>query len=360
MVSSFCALAGGAEIVTITAENGAQQPQLAVDAEGTVHVTFGSAGEVFYTNSVDGGASYREPWKVASVASLALGRRRGPRIAAAAASIVIAAIGGSTTDGAGGDLFAWSSPDKGESWHGPVRVNDVDASAREGLHGLAAGPDGQSFCAWLDLRNNRTQIFGSRSTDGGRTWTENMLVYKSPDGTVCECCHPSVAFDETGTLYVMWRNWLGGHRDMYVASSHDGGATFEQAAKLGRQSWPLNACPMDGGGIAAIGAEEFAAVWRRDQDVILTRGRLADEQQLGVGQQPWLAADRDGIYAAWLANRGRELQTFNSRSGRTTGLEDNAQYPVIAARPGSGGPVVVGWETNDRDHSVIRIKTIIP
>ncbi|KAJ3054740.1 hypothetical protein HK102_011471, partial [Quaeritorhiza haematococci] len=48
----------------------------------------------------------------------------------------------------------------------------------------------------------------------------------------------------------MWRNSLKGARDLFLADSSDGGRTFSPAEKLGRGTWPLNACPMDGGAVA--------------------------------------------------------------------------------------------------------------
>ena len=48
----------------------------------------------------------------------------------------------------------------------------------------------------------------------------------------------------------MWRNSLDGARDMFVSESRDGGRTFSNARKLGSGTWPLKACPMDGGHLA--------------------------------------------------------------------------------------------------------------
>ena len=39
--------------------------------------------------------------------------------------------------------------------------------------------------------------------------------------------------DGSNDVYVMFRNALGGNRDMYVARSRDGGKTFGAAAKVG-------------------------------------------------------------------------------------------------------------------------------
>jgi hypothetical protein len=57
---------------------------------------------------------------------------------------------------------------------------------------LAADTD-NCFAAWLDLRDKHNKIFSAKSIDGGHAWSKNIMVYASPDTTVCECCKPSVA-----------------------------------------------------------------------------------------------------------------------------------------------------------------------
>lgn len=108
---------------------------------------------------------------------------------------------------------------------------------------------GAVFVTWLDLRDGGTELWSAVSPDGGATWGDNTRVYQSPAGHICECCHPSAAMDGKGRVAVMWRNWLGGSRDMYAAMSDDYGKTFAPAQKLGSGTWKLNGCPMDGGAI---------------------------------------------------------------------------------------------------------------
>ena len=43
-----------------------------------------------------------------------------------------------------------------------------------------------------------------------------------------------------------------------------------------------------------------AAVWRRDQEILLVESTTSQEQKLGRGVQPWLAANDQGLYAVWL------------------------------------------------------------
>ena len=94
-----------------------------------------------------------------------------------------------------------------------------------------------------------------------------MRVYQSPDGHICECCQPVAAVDAQGRVAVMWRNWLGGTRDLYLTTSADGGKTFAAAQKLGTGTWKLNGCPMDGGAVAFNPLGKPLAVWRRKKAV---------------------------------------------------------------------------------------------
>ena len=167
---------------------------------------------------------------------------------------------------------------------------------------MSAGRDGTLFAAWLDLREGKMALYGAKSSDGGVTWGANVRIYQSPDGHICECCHPSVALAPDGTIYAMWRNWLGGSRDLYLATSKDGGTTFHES-KLGEGSWPLNACPMDGGGVALDATGHPLTAWRRDGSVFLDRPG-ARESEVGHGKDPSIAAGRDGAWVAWSTPAG--------------------------------------------------------
>lgn len=114
-----------------------------------------------------------------------------------------------------------------------MRVNDKADSAREGLHAMAAGKDGSLWCVWLDLRFKKSEIYAARSIDGGESWEPNIRVYQSPDGSVCQCCHPSVIVQGT-KLVIMFRNLLSGHRDMYVIDAQH---TAADSSPLVRITW---------------------------------------------------------------------------------------------------------------------------
>lgn len=320
----------------------ARQPQVAVDAAGRFYVAFGVGNSLRCAVSEDGGASFRTS-EVGSVPALALGMRRGPRIATSGATVCVTAIGGEAGGGRDGDLLAWRSVDGAKSWTGPIRVNSVEGSAREGLHAMAAGTDGRLFAAWLDLRSGATELYGASSTDGGASWGDEVLVYHSPDRFICECCHPSVAFGPDGVLYAMWRNQLRGARDLYLARSTDGGATFEGAEKLGRRTWILNACPMDGGAVAAGPDGAIETIWMRAGETFRARPGTA-EQPLGRGVQPWAAWGEAGPYLVWLEQRPGRLLVLEPGSEHPRSLAERASDPTVGAAVSGEGPAFAAWE----------------
>jgi hypothetical protein len=313
------------------------QPQPATDRDGRIYVAFGAGTTVYVARSTDEAKSFDAPVAVGELEKLALGRRRGPRIAVTDGAVVVSAISHDS-----GNLIAWRSDDHGRTWTGPVRVNNVDGSAREGLHAMAAGA-GQFYCTWLDLRSGSTEIFGARSDDGGQTWQANVRVYRSPGGTVCECCHPSVAFGPDDELHVMFRNSLDGCRDMYLATSSDGGRTFPQVRKLGRGRWELDACPMDGGAVAVDADGAVITVWRRQNQIFRTVGKQP-EQLLGEGDQPWIAMTNHGVWYAWQSPSGRQLWLQGPGQSEPHAVADGASHVAIATAADGTAPVILTWE----------------
>ncbi len=315
----------------------ASQPQLAATTDGQVWLTFGRGQEIFVARSVDAGATFDTPMRVAALPSLMLGRRRGPRIAAHGDTITVTAMAG--------ELFSFCSKNAGKTWTGPVRVNDVPGSAREGLNGLAIAPDGRLFTLWLDLRGERTQLFSAESADGGATWSANRLVYRAPPGnTVCECCHPSAQFNARGDLAVMWRNAIDGVRNMWSAVRPAGATAFGAPAQIGEGTWPLKACPMDGGAIVTD-RETFRSVWMRAGDVYFcTPG--ASEEKVSVGGQPVAAFVGETLVLAW--QQGADLWVLRKSGASAPPVRHaaKARFPSLIALPDGRGAVLAYEQTN--------------
>lgn len=105
----------------------------------------------------------------------------------------------------------------------------------------------------------------------------------------------------------MWRNLIDGNRDMYVATSKDEGERFGSAKKLGIDSWQLDACPMDGGDIAANSNGDLLTVWRRDRSIYSAGHGLKLEKFLGRSEQPSIVAASSKYFITWVDRRAGGL-----------------------------------------------------
>jgi hypothetical protein len=323
-----------------------RQPQLAAGKELTALV-FGSGNSIWFSRSSNNGQTFSMPREIAQVPVLALGRHRGPRVVLAGNAIVVSAVYG-TALATGphahglpqdGDLVAWRSTDKGKTWSQPVVINDVSGAAREGLHAMAAGEGGQVAAVWLDLRAKGTRLYGAYSQDAGKTWSKNVLIYESPGGTICQCCHPSLVSSGKDTYAVMFRNAVDGSRDMYWSEWKISGAV-SAPRKLGEGSWALEACPMDGGGLAREG-NGIVSAWRRDHTVFLAAPG-GKEEALGEGKDVTLAASAKGAYVAWTNTTGVQLQEPGEKL--PVALSPTGSFPALIALP--DGSALAAWEQN--------------
>jgi hypothetical protein len=346
---SISALVARAELETIDVADGVE-PQVALGDAGTLYVVYGKDKQILFTASHDSGKTFSKPVKIAEPPMLPLGMRRGPRIAVTTNAIVVTAITAQNPKKRqDGDINAWRSTDGGATWEDAGRVNDMIASAREGLHDLASDGENRLLCAWLDLRNdNKMQLYASLSRDGGVSWEENTRVYQSPDGHICECCHPSAAFDRKGNVYVMFRNWLDGNRDMYVTRSIDA-KKFSEPTRLGLIGWKLNACPMDGGDLTIDPNNQPVAIWRQKNEIFLSLADSADHL-VGAGRQPVVAVNQSGTYMAWVGQTGDLVVQL--ASGQPHEIAKYVSDPVLITAPESKSTYCL-WESRGKILSTI-------
>ena len=305
-----------------------RQPQMAMQGR-TVLLTYGAADRIYFTSSTDDGRTFRPPVVVASGRKILLGSHRGPRVAAASGAIVISAVEG--------DLLSWRSMDEGKTWSAAATINDAPASAREGLHAMVSDGARRLFAVWLDLRQPGTRLYGAVSTDGGASWSTNTLVYESPGGSICQCCHPTARMTASGETYVLFRNSVGGARDLYLTKSTDAGKTFGPAQKLGDGTWLLEACPMDGGDLSLDSSGLPTTVWRRMSQVFLARPSES-ERKIGPGKNPALAA---GI-AAW--SDGLAIKALIPGKPEPITLDDHGAF--VQLLPMGDAAALAAWESD--------------
>ena len=325
------------EFATTFKANGLHQPQIAVANDGnTIYLAAANESGAYCLKSTDGGKSFEKPVTAISLPGMPLGKRRGPRISCTDDSIVMTV----TYD----DVYAVRSTDGGKSWSKAVKLNSSARSAEEGLHGMSALPDGTVFVVWQDGRNGN-QIWGARSNDGGATWSKDEKIYASPSGTVCACCHPSVALGSDHSINVMFRNSKNGSRDLYLAIRKAKDKSFGDALKLGDESWQLNACPMDGGSLALAANGDVATAWQSKGSVYrctLSHDKKVQTEKLGEGKQPVVFWDKKEPVEIW--QNGKDL--VMKRGTKPSFVLGEGSFPSVASMPKSQ-KVFLAWESPD-------------
>lgn len=180
-------------------------------------------------------------------------------------------------------LYVSASRDGGRSFGEPAKVNDDSTQGVHGMHSLAVGEDGRVYVAWLDERDiakeqdvdahaagqmtakmpmqhgeHNREVFFSYSNDGARTFSTNRRVAVE----ACPCCKTSLAVSRGGRVYVGWRQVLpGDFRHIAVASSNDGGETFDAPVVVSDDRWELRGCPVSGPALAAGDGEHLTVLW---------------------------------------------------------------------------------------------------
>ncbi len=320
----------------------ASAPALASAPDGRAWLAYATpAGEVFACSWKPGEAAFSKPVRLAYTPSPMTGMHRGPRIAAWDKGLAVTWIGG-------GNLVCVRSAE-GKIWKDPVRVNAEDGACAEGLHAMAATSDGQVWCCW---QGPKSILMAARSKDGGATFGDAVAVQKNP---VCSCCHPSLAAGPGGALSVMFRNDVRKKvegkpmeecRDLYAADLDPKKGLFGEPRKLGKGTWKLASCPMDGGACAL--AKGLVTVWRRDRMILATApGAEADEKPLAPGKDPAVAALASGAtLAVWTDKDALLMLRLDPQSGDPVRVADPAKgtkqaLPALTALPGG---FLVAWE----------------
>lgn len=316
-----------------------QQPQLVSDVAGNLRVVYGRDDKIFCTTSLDNGRTFSEPALIGEVKDMHLGMFRGPQVASSKNYTLVSAMD------KGGTIHVFQLNHKTGKWTKTSQINDVEASTPEGLMALVADDSDHFYATWLDIREDKkNKIYYAESTNNGKSWLPNRLVYKGPEGTVCECCRPSIAV-KGDKVYIMFRNKLEGSRDLYLTQAKTGGGAFSEPVRLGEGTWKLNACPMDGGGLVVNKKGHVTTAWQR-AGKIYTDTPGATEQEIGTGRRCSIASPENPM-VTWQEGENLKLRVLNEEKTYDVGTGS-----FLKSIPTKDGKILCVWEAD----KVVRYK----
>lgn len=285
----------------------------------------------------------------------------------------------------GGHLFVSRSEDKGKTFGAAVRVNPAPeniAADGENRPKIAATPEGGVYVAYTSSLEKpfSGHIRFSRSTDGGKTFSEPIIVNDNRE--VISHRFEAMAVDSRGRIHLAWldkRDQSAAQKKglayagaaVYYAVSDDGGASFQPNLKAADHSCECCRVAM------ALDADEMPVIfWRhiygkneRDHAMLRLDGKSSpirvsfDRWEVdacphhggavsiapdGVTHFVWFdnAPERHGLFYAYSADRGKTFST----SLNFGNFEAQAGHPHVLSL---GKAVHVVWKEFDGQNSVI-------
>lgn len=174
------------------------------------------------------------------------------------------------------DVWYVRSTNKGMTWTTPISIIDGDDSTKymQDFCSIAVDSSDNLYVSFLDFREERrktsmfAQLYLSRSTNGGDSWSVNTKTNVMPAGIggTCECCKQDIAVSPEGNVYIAFRSNINNRRDIWVARSMDKGNTFEEIILIQNGVWTIEACPVSGPNIALDAKEDLHVVWADARD----------------------------------------------------------------------------------------------
>jgi len=211
------------------------------------------------------------------------------------------------------DIYVAGS-DNGTTYTPGVRADDSTVVSKQIDPAIAVSGSGTVYLVWQDNRKSKFEndIYFTKSTDGGATFTKNVKVDDSA-GNLSWQERPSIAVTSNGVIYVAWTDDREGATHMRIrgAYSTDGGATFSASSKI----VPTGTTGQDMVSLAFSGNRLFAAF---------------TENLTGVPH----------AYICTSTNGGKSF----SAPVRLDGGTDNATQSEVCIAPMAGGGVVAVWK----------------
>ena len=201
--------------------------------------------------------------------------------------------------------------------------NITDNSGFYSAPANAVDSAGIIYVVWHDrYGSTEGDIYFSRSTDDGASWGQAVNISDNPGASR----NPAIAIDNTGNIYVVWRDETPGYACIYFSRSTDGGSSWSRAVNVSNNlgDYYGTAMAVDGAGNICVVWHDYCSYPIHNGDIYFSRstdGGVSWSQVLnisnnpGVSLDPAIAIDNDGnIGVAWCNRSTGPYGIYFSRS----------------------------------------------
>jgi len=167
-----------------------------------------------------------------------------------------------------GYIWFSRSTDGGKTFSEPFIVHRDRAEITHRFDSLAVSPSGRIYVAWVDKRDLIAAQLAKKSYDGAAIYYSfsddggaSFTEERKVADASCECCRIAMLANDMGEAVMMWRHLFnGGVRDHAIARINPDEATFKiHRASFG--NWKIDACPHHGPAIAKGGDWGYHMAW---------------------------------------------------------------------------------------------------
>jgi BNR repeat-like domain len=296
-------------------EHASYRPAIAIDSTGDLHLVWNDYipgnGEIYYMRSRDGGNS----WSANRRVTWTSGGSTEPDMAIDS-SDNLHLVWCDTTPG-NQEIFYKRSTDEGATWLSTQRLTwTLSESAPADI---AVGSSGSLHVVWYDFIPGNFEVFYKKSTDGGATWSSSHRITSTSGSS----CNAAIAVDSSGNPHVVWADDTSGDYEIYYKKSPDGGATWTASQRLTWNSgWSTNPA------IAVDSSDRLHVVWHDDSSGNLeiyyrrsmnggetwaTRQRLSWNS--GKSYYPVIVVDSsDNLHVTWHDNTPANYEIYYKMS----------------------------------------------
>ena len=337
-----------------------------LDGDGRLWLAKVENQRLLVSRSDDSGKSFSNPVVATpEPENIAADGENRPKIAVARDGTILLSWTQTLPQRYSGNIRFARSTDSGRSFSTPITLNDDGRITSHRFDALVIDGAGRVVVAWLDARDrdaakeqggkfSGVSMYTAQSGNNGASFDANRKFQER----TCECCRIALTWTQTGPV-VFWRNIFGVNtRDFAIANLDQG-----RVRRATDDEWQIDACPHNGGSIAADGQDRLHLTWftngNKRQGLFYKRiDGDWESQPVAIGN-PAIQANHAAVVAAgdtiiltWREFDGSaySVQMMHSKNGGSSWGEPQhlmdttgaADYPVPLI---NGKQVLVVWNT---------------